>query len=173
LKVFGKTVAKYPAYSGSSFCRSEPARDKPKGAAHIQDFPVTVGVFREQSSVERRRLPKQTQPRSHTMKTPALLLTLTSLATQAHASSPDAWAAFDKAVLASCTKASQLSHAKPVGNAAQFDDRVGYTAMLLQGQYPQKHMKGQTGTELCLYHKKSKTAYVTEWDSVRATGKGQ
>jgi hypothetical protein len=29
-----------------------------------------------------------------------------------------------------------------VGNAAQFDDRVGYTALLLQGQYPQKHMKG-------------------------------
>ena len=108
------------------------------------------------------------------MKCPALLfLTLTALANQAQASSPDAWAAFDKAVLASCTKASQLSHTKPVGNAAQFDDRVGYTAMLLQGQYPQKHMKGQTGTELCLYHKKSKTAYVTEWDSVRATGKGQ
>lgn len=34
-------------------------------------------------------------------------------------------------------------------------------------------MKGQTGTELCLYHKKSKNAYVTEWDSVRTTGKGQ
>ena len=108
------------------------------------------------------------------MKTLTLsLLCLTALASQAHASSPDAWAAYDKTVLASCTKASQLSHAKPVGNAAQFDDRVGYTAMLLQGQYPQKHMKGQTGTELCLYHKKSKTAYVTEWDSVRATGKGQ
>ena len=72
------------------------------------------------------------------MKAPALLfLTLTALATQAQASSPDAWAAFDKAVLASCTKASQLSHTKPVGNAAQFDDRVGYTALLLQGKYPQ------------------------------------
>jgi hypothetical protein len=94
---------------------------------------------------------------------------LTALATQAQAqaSSPDAWAAFDKAVLASCTKASGLANAKPVGNAAQFDDRVGYTALLLQGQYPQKHMKGRQGTELCLYNKKSKTAYVTEWDSIR------
>lgn len=28
-------------------------------------------------------------------------------------------------------------------------------------------MKGQTGTELCLYDKQHKTAYVTEWDSIR------
>jgi hypothetical protein len=100
-------------------------------------------------------------------------LCLTTLATQAHASSPDAWAAYDKAVLASCTKASGLKNAKPVGNAAQFDDRVGYTALLLQGQYPQKYMKGQQGTELCLYNKQSKTAYVTEWDSIRPTAKAQ
>ncbi|WP_338921854.1 hypothetical protein V0M98_04735 [Pseudomonas silesiensis] len=101
------------------------------------------------------------------------LLCLTALATQAHASSPDAWAAYDKAVLAGCTKASGLKHAKPVGNAAQFDDRVGYTALLLQGQYPQKHMKGQQGTELCLFNKKSKTAYVTEWDSIHPAAKAQ
>ncbi|WP_347901925.1 hypothetical protein [Pseudomonas purpurea] len=93
----------------------------------------------------------------------------TALASLAQASSPDAWAAFDKAVLASCTQASQLSHPKPVGNPAQFDDRVGYTALLLQGQYPQKHMKGQQGTELCLYNKKSRTAVVTEWDSIRSS----
>jgi hypothetical protein len=106
------------------------------------------------------------------MKTTTLLfLSLTALATQVHASSPDAWAAYDKAVLASCTKASGLKDAKPVGTAAQFDDRVGYTALLLQGQYPQKHMKGQQGTELCLYNKQSKTAYVTEWDSIRSPAK--
>ncbi|MBA4273239.1 MAG: hypothetical protein C0438_09095 [Pseudomonas sp.] len=103
----------------------------------------------------------------------ASLLCLTALVSNAHASSPDAWAAYDKAVLASCTKASGLKNAKPVGNAAQFDDRVGYTAVLLQGQYPQKHMKGQQGTELCLYNKKSKTAFVTEWDSIRPTAKTQ
>ncbi|MFJ2714818.1 hypothetical protein ACIOZM_28780 [Pseudomonas sp. NPDC087346] len=108
------------------------------------------------------------------MKTLTLsLLFLTALASQAQASSPDAWAAYDKTVLASCTKASGLKDAKPVGNAAQFDDRVGYTALLLQGQYPQKHMKGQQGTELCLYNKKSKTAFVTEWDSIRPSAKAQ
>ncbi|MCT8947353.1 hypothetical protein [Pseudomonas iridis] len=103
----------------------------------------------------------------------ASLLCLTALASNAHASSPDAWAAYDKTVLASCTKASGLKNAKPVGNAAQFDDRVGYTAVLLQGQYPQKYMKGQQGTELCLYNKKSKTAFITEWDSVRPAAKTQ
>lgn len=108
------------------------------------------------------------------MKTLTLsLLFLTALASQAQGSSPDAWAAYDKTVLASCTKASGLKDAKPVGNAAQFDDRVGYTALLLQGQYPQKHMKGQQGTELCLYNKKSKTAFVTEWDSIRPTAKAR
>jgi hypothetical protein len=103
----------------------------------------------------------------------ASLLCLTALASQAHASSPDAWAAYDKTVLASCTKASGLKNAKPVGAPAQFDDRVGYTAVLLQGQYPQKHMKGQQGTELCLYNKQSKTAFVTEWDSIRPTAKSR
>ncbi|PYC11265.1 hypothetical protein DMX02_30735 [Pseudomonas jessenii] len=100
-------------------------------------------------------------------------LCLTALTSQAHASSPDAWAAYDKTVLASCTKASSLKNAKPVGTPAQFDDRVGYTAVLLQGQYPQKHMKGQQGTELCLYNKQSKTAFVTEWDSIHPTGKAR
>ncbi len=100
-----------------------------------------------------------------------VLSVLCLIAPLAHASSPDAWAEYDKTVLASCTKASGLKDAKPVGNAAQFDDRVGYTALLLQGQYPQKHMKGQQGTELCLYNKKSKTAYVTEWDSIRQPAK--
>jgi len=101
------------------------------------------------------------------------LLSLTALASQAHASSPDAWAAYDKTVLASCAKASGLKNVKPVGTPAQFDDRVGYTAVLLQGQYPQKHMKGQQGSELCLYNKQSKTAFVTEWDSIRPTAKHQ
>ncbi|AMZ74496.1 MULTISPECIES: hypothetical protein [Pseudomonas] len=99
-----------------------------------------------------------------------MLLGLTVAMTfQAQASSPDAWAAYDKKVLASCLKASGLKDPEPVGTAAQFDDRVGYTAVLLQGQYPQKHMKGATGTELCLYRKKTRTAFVTEWDSIRST----
>lgn len=103
------------------------------------------------------------------MKLSSLIcICLTAVATHASASSSDAWAAYDKAVLTSCTKASTLKNAKPVGMPAQFDDRVGYTAILLQGEYSQKHMKGKQGTELCLYNKKAKAAYVSEWDSIRS-----
>lgn len=101
------------------------------------------------------------------MKASALIfISLTALAAQAQASSPSEWAAHDKAVLASCTKASGLKNVKALGNPALFDDKVGYTAVLLRGNYPQAHMKNQAGTELCLYNRKSKTAAVTEWDSV-------
>ncbi|EPM96827.1 hypothetical protein A258_11460, partial [Pseudomonas syringae pv. actinidiae ICMP 19104] len=96
-----------------------------------------------------------------------------ALAIQAQASSSDAWAAYDKAALESCIRSSGLKDAKPVGTPAQFDDGVGYTAILMRGQYPQKHMKGRQGTELCLFNSKSKAAFVTEWDSIRISGKTQ
>lgn len=48
------------------------------------------------------------------MKTTTLtFLCLTALATQTQASTPEAWAAFDKAMLASCIKASGLQDASP------------------------------------------------------------
>lgn len=108
------------------------------------------------------------------MKTMILsVICLATLTTQALASSAEAWSALDKAVVASCTRASGLKKPTVVGKAAQFDDRVGYVALLLQGQYPQKHMQGQSGTELCLYSKRHKSAYVTEWDSIRAPMRSQ
>lgn len=94
----------------------------------------------------------------------AILLAITT--GPALASSTEQWAEFDKQVIASCTKASQLKQTVAVGRTAQFDDRVGYVAILLQGRYPQAHMKNKVGQELCLFEKKSKAAYVTEWDSV-------
>jgi len=39
--------------------------------------------------------------------------------------------------------------------------------VLIQGRYPQAHMKNQPGAELCLYHKQSRKAFVTQWDSVQ------
>ena len=102
------------------------------------------------------------------MKAPTLLfIGLSALATQANASSPAAWAGQDKAIAASCSKASQLKNVQPVATPALFSDQVGYTALLLQGRYPQTHMKNRRSTELCLYNRKTKTAHVTEWDSVK------
>jgi hypothetical protein len=95
-----------------------------------------------------------------------LFIGLTTLASQAMASSEQAWSDFDKAVIDSCVKASQLKNSKPAGTAAMFDDGVGYTALLLKGTYPQAFMKNKTGTELCLYQRQSKKAVVTEWDAM-------
>lgn len=96
-----------------------------------------------------------------------LSIGLATLVAQVHASSPDAWAEHQKTVLATCSKLSSLKRIKQIGDLAEFDDRAGYSALLLQGKYPQEHMKGQTGIELCLFDKKTKTAYVSEWDSIR------
>lgn len=93
-----------------------------------------------------------------------LLIGLSTLASQAMASSEQAWRDFDKRVIDSCVKASHLKDTKPVGTGAMFDDSVGYTALLLKGRYPQAHMKNKAGTELCLYQRQTKTAIVTEWD---------
>ena len=54
---------------------------------------------------------------------------------------------------------------KTLGKPALFSDDVGYTALLLQGRYPQKHMKNGLGRELCLFERKSGTAHVKQADA--------
>lgn len=96
-----------------------------------------------------------------------LLLALGGFTTQAMASTDQAWTEQDKRVASSCLKATTLKQARVAGTAAEFEDRVGYTAVLIQGRYPQAHMKNQPSAELCLYHKQSRKAFVTQWDSVQ------
>lgn len=79
-----------------------------------------------------------------------------------YGSSEQAWNKHDQEIKAACIKASQLKNAKTVSNVMLFDDRVGYSALLIQGKYPQSHMKNKTGQELCLWNKTSKKAYLTE-----------
>lgn len=78
------------------------------------------------------------------------------------ASSEQAWSKHDQNVKMACVKASKLKNPKPVSNVMLFDDRVGYSALLIQGQYPQAHMKNKTGQELCLWNKTTKKAYLSE-----------
>jgi hypothetical protein len=101
----------------------------------------------------------------------ALFAACAVLSIAANAASPQAWSELDKAVSAACLKASQLKDTRVLGTAAQFDDRVGFNALALQGRYPQKHMKNQTGIELCLYNRKDKQAFVTEWDGLKAVSR--
>jgi len=94
-------------------------------------------------------------------------LLLTLLAPLAHASGEAAWQENEQQSRQACLLASTLAQAKIVGKPGQFDDRTGYDALLLQGRYPQKHMKNRTGRELCLYHRQSGKAVVSEADQLR------
>lgn len=95
-----------------------------------------------------------------------LLLTLALAATTTQAATPSAWSAHDRALLAKCQQASHLKNPRAAGTPALFDDSLGYTALLLKGTYPQAFMHNQNGTELCLFHRASQKAVVTEWDGV-------
>ena len=101
----------------------------------------------------------------HTKK--ILLITLL-LSPLAHASSEAAWQQNSQTRQQVCLKASGLKAVKVVGKPIQYDDSVGYDAILLEGRYPQKHMKNQMGRELCLYQRASGKAVVSEADHLRA-----
>ena len=85
----------------------------------------------------------------------------------AMASSPSSWSAHDKEVAESCSKASGLNNAVATGKPIVFDDRVGVTALLVTGRYPQPHMKNQPGRVLCLFDRKTREANTTPVDQLR------
>ena len=93
-----------------------------------------------------------------------LLACLTVSALQAQASSEQAWAASDRQMNDRCLAASQLKGTRVLGSPAMFDDSVGYSALLLEGRYRPAHMKNRSGRELCLFHRSTGRAVVTEWD---------
>ncbi|MBK4990710.1 MULTISPECIES: hypothetical protein [Pseudomonas] len=81
----------------------------------------------------------------------------------AQASSNEAWNEHRQQMIKACLAASQFKNAHARGKPAEFDDRVAMSALLIEGVYPQKHMKQRTGTELCLYDRRQQQAYVSEW----------
>ncbi|MDH4608689.1 hypothetical protein [Pseudomonas sp. BN102] len=100
------------------------------------------------------------------MDTRHLLLAATLFAAQASASSDQAWHEHDARLLTACKAVSGLEDVRPAGQPVLFDDRLGLTALLLEGRYPQKHMKGQRGRELCLFERKSRKAHIAEADTL-------
>ena len=52
-----------------------------------------------------------------------------------------------------------------------FDDRVGYSAIVLEGRYPQAHMKNQLGRELCLWQRAKQKAFIVDADTLLKTKK--
>src|SRR5262245_8147553 len=79
---------------------------------------------------------------------------------------PEAWAAYEKEVVTACTAASKLRDPKPGGSTVDFDDRVGVTALIIDGYYPQPHLKNKRSRVLCLFDKRTRMAFVSAADSI-------
>ena len=92
----------------------------------------------------------------------ALLATV--FAAPSQAATPGAYAALDRQTSAACRAASGLRSAS-VGPVVRFSDRFLIDARTVTGNYPQNHMKGATGTMLCLYNRRTKRAEVQEMAS--------
>jgi hypothetical protein len=95
------------------------------------------------------------------MRRTIILAILLSASQPVLASSPDAWAALKQQAERSCIVASGLRRPR-VSSAIIFDDTVGVVALLVTGTYPQARLKGATGTNLCLYDRRTRKAAVEE-----------
>jgi hypothetical protein len=84
----------------------------------------------------------------------------------AHGTTPDAWAAHEREVVSACAAASNLRDAKPGGSLVVFDDRVGFTAVVIDGRYPQPQTNNKRGRVLCLFDKRTRTPFVSDADSM-------
>ncbi|MEB5935296.1 hypothetical protein MXL15_24215 [Pseudomonas mosselii] len=99
------------------------------------------------------------------MRTIPLLVLFIVACSSANASTTQAWNDQRQQMLKACLAASQFKDAHALGKPTEFDDRVGYSALLIEGTYPQKHMQNRTGTELCLYDRQRQQAFTSEWDT--------
>lgn len=100
------------------------------------------------------------------MKFPRIALFATLFVGSVQASSDQAWQAQDKLQRESCLALSHLKGKKVLGAPVLFDDNVGYTALMIGGTYPQAHMKGKPGRELCLFQRSTGKAVISEADSL-------
>lgn len=78
----------------------------------------------------------------------------------------EAWAAHRQEVIAACAAASELRNPKPAGSTVEFDDRVGLTAVIIDGYYKQPSMKNKRGRLLCLFDKRTRAASVSDAESI-------
>ncbi|KAF1056402.1 MAG: hypothetical protein GAK44_00250 [Pseudomonas delhiensis] len=100
------------------------------------------------------------------MKATHIVVLAVLFAGSVQASSDQAWQAQDKLQRESCLALSQLTGKKVLGAPVPFDDSVGYTALMIGGTYPQAHMKGKQGRELCLFQRSTGKAVISEADSL-------
>jgi hypothetical protein len=95
------------------------------------------------------------------MKRVTLLAALGALACSTlpvQASSPEAWAELFKRASAACVKVSELKKAR-AGTPIDFSDKV---LVIVDGTWPQPHMKNAAAHLACLYDKRSRAAEVAD-----------
>ena len=92
------------------------------------------------------------------MKLLAIILAIAVIAVPVQASSPDAWTELFKRASAACEKASELKKAK-AGTPVDFPDKV---LVIVDGIWPQPHMKNAAARFACLYDKRTRTAVPAE-----------
>ena len=85
----------------------------------------------------------------------------------AQASSAEAWQQSHQVMTQACINASHLSKVRVLGEPIEYDDSTGYSALLLEGRYPQRHMNNKRGRELCLFQRSSGRASISEADKLR------
>ena len=87
----------------------------------------------------------------------------------AGASSPQAWQDYGKQVLHACTAASTLRAPRPAGERVDVTAANGAqtSVLLLEGTYPQAHMAGKRGLELCLFDSGTRKASVAEANNLQ------
>jgi hypothetical protein len=100
--------------------------------------------------------------REFRMKSFSLLIAVSVLMSgPAVASSAGSWQALDQKSAKACISESGLSRAR-VGPATRFSDLTMIEARIVQGQYPQRHMRGAAAKMLCLYNRRSQRTEVQE-----------
>ena len=98
---------------------------------------------------------------------PAIALVLISAS--AAASTPAAWARLERQATRKCIEASELRRPR-VSNPIVFSDQSGVIALLVTGIHPQARMKGASGTNLCLFDRRTGHVAVEEakdWSASR------
>lgn len=107
-----------------------------------------------------------TRPLLHPCLRLLFCLSLLAPGLPVRASSPEAWAGYGRTVLRSCTAASGLRQPRPAGERVDVQQPSGdlVSVLLLEGAYPQPHMAGRRGLELCLFDSRSRRASVAEAD---------
>lgn len=91
------------------------------------------------------------------------------MAPPALAATPESWAKVDRASQAACVKAANLTDAT-VGPPTRYSDGFLIEARVVEGTWPQPHMKGAKARMLCLYNRKTKRVEVQELaDAVMTT----